>query len=166
MGRIVYRMRMSGMAALAVFLLVSTAAADARVSTAAADARETQLRALQRGTEGTSSKVVSVGTSALRYGPGETVVVTVRNGLAVPITAMTGRTSCSIVSLDRRSDGAWAEVRNCYSGVPPESVRIGAGRMVRVRLPDRLEPGMYRARLEYQARGRAARAFSRPVRVG
>ena len=108
---------------------------------------------------------VTVRTDALRYSQRETIVVTIRNGLAAPIVATTGHASCSIVSLDRRSVRGWVEVRNCYAGVPPVPVRIAPGATVRVRLRDRLQPGAYRARLKYQVRGRVGEALTPTIRV-
>ena len=113
----------------------------------------------------TPGATVTVRTDKLSYRPGQVIVVTVRNGLAHAIVATTGRTSCTIVSLDRRVGQRWVEVRNCYAGQPPVDVRIAAGATRRMRLPDRLEPGTYRVRLEYRAQGRAARATSRALRI-
>lgn len=75
---------------------------------------------------------VTVRTDAARYRAGQTIVVTISNGLAVPVVAATGHASCSIVSLDRRTTLGWVEVRNCYAGVPPVLVRIAPGATVRV----------------------------------
>ena len=113
----------------------------------------------------TPGATVTVRTDKLSYRIGQVIVVTVRNQLPHAIVATTGRTSCTIVSLDRRVGQRWVEVRNCYAGVPPVDVRIAAGATRRMRLPDRLEPGTYRVRLEYRAQGRAARATSRALRV-
>lgn len=112
-----------------------------------------------------SVAVVTVRTDRLAYEPGQAIVVTVRNGLTHAIFATTGQSSCTIVSLDRRVAQRWVEVRNCYAGVPPVTVRIAAGATRRMRLPDRLQPGTYRVRLEYRAQGRAAEATSRWLRV-
>lgn len=112
-----------------------------------------------------SVAAVTVRTDRVVYAPGQAIVVTVRNGLTRPITATTGRASCTIVSLDRRVAKRWVEVENCFAGVPPVPVRIPAGTTRRVRLPDRLQPGTYRARLEYSVQGRAARATSPWLRV-
>jgi hypothetical protein len=113
----------------------------------------------------TSGAAVTVRTDRLTYRSGQAIVVTVRNGLAHEIVAATGRASCTIVSLDRRVQQRWVEIRNCYAGVPPMTVRIAAGATRRMRLPDQLRPGTYRVRLEYRAQGRAAEATSRTLRV-
>jgi hypothetical protein len=112
-----------------------------------------------------TSAAVTVRTDRLTYRSGQVIVVTVRNGLAHEIVAATGRASCTIVSLDRRVQQRWVEIRNCYAGVPPMTVRIVAGATRRMRLPDQLRPGTYRVRLEYRAQGRAAEATSRTLRV-
>jgi hypothetical protein len=112
-----------------------------------------------------ATPAVTVRTDELRYRQGQTIVVTIRNGLGAPLVATTGHTSCSIVSLDLRTTRGWNEVRNCYSGVPPVPVRIARGATARVRLRDRLRPGTYRARLEYRIRGRGGEALSRTMRV-
>lgn len=146
-------MRGATLASIAAVLLLvpvggglASSAAQSRADTRAADA-------------------VTVRTGARQYRQGQAIVVTVRNGLAAPIVAMTGRASCTIMSLDRRTARGWVEVRNCYAGVPPVPVGIAAGATARVRLRDRLRPGMYRARLEYRVRGRSAEALSRSLRV-
>jgi hypothetical protein len=112
-----------------------------------------------------ATRAVTVRTDEPRYRQGQTIVVTIRNGLGAALVATTGRASCSIVSLDQRTTRGWIEVRNCYSGVPPVPVRIAPGATVRVRLRDRLRPGAYRARLKYQVRGRAGEALSQTMRV-
>ena len=117
------------------------------------------------GGSATPGATVTVRTDKLSYRTGQAIVVTVRNGLPHAIVATTGRTSCTIVSLDRRVGQRWVEVRNCYAGQPPVEVRVAAGATRRMRLPDRLEPGTYRVRLEYRAQGRAARATSRALRI-
>jgi hypothetical protein len=117
------------------------------------------------GESATIGATVTVRTDRLSYRSGQAIVVTVRNELPHAIVATTGRTSCTVVSLDRRVGQRWVEVRNCYAGVPPVEVRIAAGATRRMRLPDRLEPGTYRVRLEYRAQGRAARATSRALRI-
>lgn len=113
----------------------------------------------------TPSADVTVSTDKLSYRSGQVIVVTIRNRLASAIVATTGRASCTIVDLDRRVQQRWVEIRNCYSGVPPVTVRIAAGATRRVRLPDPLKPGTYRVRLEYRAKGRAAEATSGALRV-
>lgn len=121
--------------------------------------------AAARDGSATPGPTVTVQTDKLSYRTGQVIVVAVRNRLPYAIVATTGRTSCTIVSLDRRVGRRWVEVRNCYAGVPPVDVRIAAGATRRMRLPDRFEPGTYRVRLEYRAQGRAARATSRALRV-
>lgn len=113
----------------------------------------------------TAAAAVTVRTDRLTYRSGQVIVVTVRNGLAHALTATTGQSSCTIVDLDRRVQQRWVEVRNCYAGVPPVTVRIASGATRRMRLLDPLEPGTYRVRLEYRAQGRAAEATSRALRV-
>ena len=140
-----------------------TAAAIALLLVALGEGPESS--AAQGGAASRAAAAVTVRTNAPRYRQGQTIVVTIRNGLAAPIVAMTGNASCTIVSLDRRTARAWIEVRNCFAGVPPVEVRIAAGKTVRVRLHDRLQAGTYRARLEYRVRGRAAQALSRTLRV-
>jgi hypothetical protein len=117
------------------------------------------------GGSATAGATVTVRTDKLSYRTGQTIVVTVRNGLQHAIVTTTGRTSCTVVSLDRRVGQRWVEVRNCYAGVPPVDVRIAAGATRRMRLPERLKPGTYRVRLEYRAQGRESRATSRWLRI-
>jgi hypothetical protein len=100
---------------------------------------------------------VSITTDKLRYQLGETIVVQVKNGLDTTITTRDQRFQCTIIALEHRRGSAdeWTEVRNCYSGAPVSEVTLEPGTSTTIRLesggamPDPLEPGMYRAALDY-----------------
>jgi len=100
---------------------------------------------------------VLVTTDKLSYELGETIVVRVSNGLDTMITTRDQRFECSIIALEHRRDGSaeWTEVRNCYSGAPPSEVTLAPGSSTTIRLQSSggpfgaLEPGLYRAALDY-----------------
>lgn len=100
---------------------------------------------------------VLVATDKLAYELGETIVVRVSNGLDTMITTRDQRFECSIIALEHRRDGSaeWTEVRNCYSGAPPSEVTLAPGSSTTIRLQSSggpfgaLEPGLYRAALDY-----------------
>ncbi len=143
------------MVALAFGLVACTGSAPAQ------ERASTTTRAVTQS----PAPAVVVRTDRTSYPAGIRPVIVIRNGLRRAITTTTGQTECTIVALDRRRGTVWKEVRNCYSGEPPRTVRIAAGAIVRIRLAERLEPGTYRARLEYSVRGKQARALSAPMRV-
>jgi hypothetical protein len=62
---------------------------------------------------------VAIATDHNVYGTGDVVVVTVHNGLQIPIFGLTGRTYCTIVSVQRKEDRAWREQGGCLAGAPP-----------------------------------------------
>lgn len=105
---------------------------------------------------------VRVTTDKLSYQLGETIVVQVSNGLDTVITTRDQRFECSIIALEHRRDSSaeWTEVRNCYSGAPPSEVTLAPGSTTTIRLQSgggtfgALEPGLYRAALDYSRGGR------------
>jgi len=100
---------------------------------------------------------VLVTTDKLSYELGETIVVQVSNRLDTPITTRDQRFQCTIIALERRREGSaeWTEVRNCYSGAPVNEVTLAPGSSTTIRLQisgspfGGLEPGFYRAALDY-----------------
>jgi hypothetical protein len=100
---------------------------------------------------------VLVSTDKLRYSSGETIVVQVTNTLDTAVTTRDQRFQCSIIALERRSGsaGEWTEVRDCPSGAPVSEVTLEPGSTTTVRLESgggmsgSLEPGVYRAALDY-----------------
>ncbi len=103
------------------------------------------------------SSGVLVSTDKLRYQIGETIVVQVSNPLDTAITTRDQRFQCTIIALERRreSDGEWSEIRNCVSGAPVSEVTLEPGSSTTIRLESGsnpfggLEPGLYRAALDY-----------------
>ena len=100
---------------------------------------------------------VQVATDKLRYQLGETIVVQVTNLLDTPITTRDQRYQCTIIALELRRDdsGEWNEIRDCLSGAPVSEVTLEPGTSTTVRLESgggmarSLEPGVYRAALDY-----------------
>lgn len=100
---------------------------------------------------------VLVSTNKLRYTLGETIVVEVSNPLDTSVTTRDQRFQCTIIVLEQRreSEGAWSEVRNCFSGAPVSKVTLEPGSSTSIRLESggspfgRLEPGLYRVSLDY-----------------
>ena len=98
-----------------------------------------------------NKKGVAVATNQDLYASGEEVIVSVHNGLEVSIFGLTGHTYCTIVSLERKNDGAWQEQGKCLAGAPPGWVEIPAGACHTVALAPRLfedrplPEGRYRA---------------------
>ena len=100
---------------------------------------------------------VSVTTDKLSYELGEMIVVRVSNRLETPITTRDQRFQCTTIAIEHRRDGSveWTEVRNCYSGAPVSEVTLEPGSSTTIRLESSgspfggLEPGLYRAALDY-----------------
>jgi hypothetical protein len=100
---------------------------------------------------------VLVSTDKLRYAVGETIIVRVSNTLDTVVTTRDQRFECTIIALERRSESGreWTEVRRCYSGAPVSEVTLEPGASITIRLepggitPGPLEPGVYRAALDY-----------------
>jgi hypothetical protein len=104
-----------------------------------------------------ADEAVLVSTDKLRYSPGETIVVQVSNTLDTVITTHDQRFQCTIIALERRSDirREWTEIRSCFSGAPVSELTLEPGASVAIRLESGgamfgpLEPGVYRAALDY-----------------
>lgn len=105
----------------------------------------------------TADEGVLVSTDKLSYEIGETIVVRVSNRLDTPITTRDQRFQCTIIALEYRREhpGTWTEIRNCYSGAPVSEVTLEPGSSTTIRLESSarpfggLEPGLYRAALDY-----------------
>lgn len=82
---------------------------------------------------------VQVTNNKSSYAPLEPIVVTVVNGLSVPIYALTGQTYCTIVTVQRSVNGQWNPEGRCLVAGPPGWVSIAPGDRtvvdVRPRLP-------------------------------
>lgn len=100
---------------------------------------------------------VLVSTDKLLYLVGETIVVQVSNTLDTPVTTRDQRSECTIIGLERRSESGadWTEIRSCLSGAPVSEVTLQPGTSTTIRLESGvsmsgpLEPGVYRAALDY-----------------
>jgi hypothetical protein len=84
-----------------------------------------------------------------QYAPGESIVLSVSNGLPDPITTVDQQAFCDVLRLDMEVGAGWEEVRNCISGPPPRDVVIEPGAQRTVTWEQGLGEGVYRARLVY-----------------
>ena len=110
---------------------------------------------------------VQVTTSSLTYGLSEPVVVTIVNGLSVPIHALTGQTYCTIVTVQRNVNGEWNPEGRCLAAGPPGWVSIAAGDRtvvdVRPRLPSDRPLAPNRHRIMFTFRQNSTENLSRTV---
>ena len=100
---------------------------------------------------------VLVSTDKPLYPLGETIVVQVSSSLDTPVTTRDQRFQCTIIALEHRSESGreWTEIRSCFSGAPVSEVTLEPGGSITIRLESGgsmsgpLEPGVYRAALDY-----------------
>ena len=102
----------------------------------------------------TSSKV-RIRATKESFRSGDPVVTVIRNKRSKSITATSGQTLCTIVTLQRRSGNDWQTEGPCEEGAPPGNVRIEPHSKVRVRIGERegdddLPTGTYRAVFRYR----------------
>jgi hypothetical protein len=86
---------------------------------------------------------VLVETDRQEYQEREEVEVTVTNKMDTPITTYDQRAFCSIIGLEQSAAGEWKEIRNCFSGAPPQTVTLQPHSKSIVKLPG-LAMGIYR----------------------
>lgn len=92
---------------------------------------------------------LTVQTDRSVYRTDQEIIVNATNGLDRPITTIDQQGFCSIFRLEERTGAEWTELRNCYSGPPPQDVTIAAGETVTTTFPPQLEAGTYRVALVY-----------------
>jgi hypothetical protein len=114
----------------------------------------------QGGNVGASD--VQVSTDKSRYAHGETVVVTVMNARGDSLYALTGKTYCSILSVERRVNGVWTAEGPCMVLGPPGWIEIKPQQAMRVelkpRLPDDLPLAPDRHRVVFAFRAKTTTA--------
>jgi hypothetical protein len=85
-----------------------------------------------------------VETDRQEYQESGEVEVTVTNDLDVPITTYDQRAFCSMIGLEQSAAGQWTEIRNCFSGAPPQTVTLQPHSKTILKWPA-LAAGIYRA---------------------
>lgn len=122
-----------------------------------------------RASSASPTSRVSVSTNLPTYTLGETIIVTIRHDLAVPIYALTGQTYCTIVTIQRQVAAEWIAEGRCLAFGPPGWIEIPPNAPsavdVRPRLPsDRaLAPGRHRVVFAFRvgsSSGAVATVFS------
>lgn len=99
---------------------------------------------------------VWVTTDKLDYRRGERIVVTIGNDLSVAIYALTGKTYCTIVSVQRKTDDKWQIQSRCAAGAPPVFIPIPSKSRMSVEIFPRdafdkeLVPGQYRIEFSFR----------------
>lgn len=102
-----------------------------------------------------TSPKVTIRTTEKSFPSGDPIVTVIRNRRSRSITATSGRTYCTIVTLQRKRDDGWRAEGLCTDGLPPGDVRIEKHSRLRVRIGPRegdedLPAGTYRAVLTYR----------------
>lgn len=92
--------------------------------------------------------MVTVETNRQEYLQDDEIVVTITNNLDISITTIDQQAFCSIIRLKQRIGKEWKELINCFSGIPPSYVTLGAHSETIVKLPG-LSPGIYQVYIKY-----------------
>jgi hypothetical protein len=107
-----------------------------------------------------SSGLVAVAVEKPQYGPYDTIVADVHNGLAIPIFARDGRSDCTVVDLERWVDSSWQIQAPCVNMQPtPHVVQVAPDAVLSQPLASNLSdatggswpPGIYRLAFAYVA---------------
>lgn len=101
---------------------------------------------------------VTLAVDRQRYTAGDTITVTIHNGLSATIWAADHQTSCTIVTAERLADGQWHAMAACRLMTPTRLVPLPAGsdtvQLLRVQgsaLSGTWQAGTYRVTLTYSA---------------
>ena len=86
---------------------------------------------------------VLVTSDRQEYEEGRELEVTVTNNLDSRISTYDQRAFCSMVGLEQSTAGKWEEIRNCFSGAPPQTVTLEPHSKSVLKLPG-LATGTYR----------------------
>jgi predicted mannosyl-3-phosphoglycerate phosphatase (HAD superfamily) len=92
--------------------------------------------------------MVTVETNLQEYHQKEEIVVTITNNLDTSITTIDQQAFCTIVRLKQLIGKEWKEVINCFTGMPPKYVTLGAHSETIVKLPG-LSQGIYQVYINY-----------------
>ena len=106
-----------------------------------------------------------------RYGPTDTIGVTVTNSHQYDIFAANHQTACTLVTLQRNDNGAWTPVGGCSEGIMTALVPLRAGASETFRLSPgggRLKPtpwpvGTYRVAFTYTTKVTSPAAGGSPT---
>ena len=123
--------------------------------------------ALGKGTSGQ----VTLTLDRQQYGAGNTIVVTVHNGLSQAIWAADHQTACTVVTAERLQNGQWQTVGACRLMTPTTMVSLPAASATAQRLASSGWPsGTYRVTLSYNgdagAGGSGGVAYSVEFSIG
>lgn len=88
---------------------------------------------------GSTSRPVTVAVEKPQYAPGDTLIVSIHNGLAMPIFTHDGRSDCGVVDLERRVNTSWQIEALCVDMQPAPHVMQIAPNAV---LTQQLAPGL------------------------
>jgi hypothetical protein len=108
---------------------------------------------------GTGAAGVSIATDRTAYAQGQPITATIRNDGSQDAFAASGRSFCSILTVERSSADGWRQIAPCAQGAPPGFVRIAAGASLTIDLPppdsssEELAPGDYRLRCSFAVGG-------------
>jgi hypothetical protein len=86
------------------------------------------------------------------YAPGDSVIVTIENGLAKAITVTDHHTNCTFVQLEVQVSGSWRPVGDCKLMTPTRLVELAAGSVTpqKIGIPSSASAaGTYRVALQY-----------------
>ena len=114
------------------------------INTSEGDGATQKEDIIETATESSSGSRVLVEINKQEYIQGEEIVVTITNNLDTSITTFDQQAFCSIITLERQSEGEWKKVKNCFSGVPSSFVTLEPHTETILKLGD-LSSGVYRA---------------------
>lgn len=99
-----------------------------------------------------TSGQVTLSLDKQRYAAGDTIAVTIHNGLAHMIWAADHRTTCTVVTAERLQGGQWEAVGGCRLMTPTTMVSLPAASATVQHLSSASWPsGTYRVTLTYSA---------------
>jgi hypothetical protein len=127
------------------------------------------------GSKATAPGQVTVAVDKQRYGPSETIVVTITNGLSTGILAADHQSNCTTVVLERLSGGTWQAQNPCPLKSPTRLIPFGAGTATQQQLRPQGQgtapgwsPGTYRVAFTYMlsASGAGTTVYSSNFTIG
>lgn len=123
--------------------------------------------ATPRTTPGASSAGVSVRSSASTYHPNETIVITITNATAQPISFADHQTNCSIVLLQHRDGTSWKSIALCKLMTLTRFLSLAAGHSSTISLKASAtwQKGDYRAAFTYSMGSLETAGTRRPATI-
>ena len=100
---------------------------------------------------------VTVRANRSTYGVGDSIDITIHNGLAFTITPNGGHTSCTPIILERSANASWQSLGDCLTDPPTQILEISPGASVVIQVKPSTsrgtsgpwQTGTYRATVEY-----------------